>query len=89
MGCAGHSLLDPCVRQLTFYFKGLMATAWTGGSGEFKLILQIGVAQVPSFLSSCHCLCPSQALLINHSIILMLQSKKQKGMEMQAQDPPS
>lgn len=30
-----------------------------------------------------------EALLINHSIILMLQSKKQKGMEMWAQDPPS
>ena len=53
MGCAGHSLLDPCVRQLTFYFKGLMATAWTGGSGEFKLILQIGAstsAIIPLFM---------------------------------------
>ena len=37
-------MLDPCVRQLTFYFKGLMATVWTGGSGAFKLIPQIGAS---------------------------------------------
>ena len=41
------------MRQLTFYFKGLMATAWTGESGEFKLILQIGAstnAIIPLFM---------------------------------------
>ena len=37
-------MLDPCVRQLTFYFKGLMAIVWTGGSGAFKLIPQIGAS---------------------------------------------
>ena len=32
------------MRQLTFDFKGLMATVWTGGSGAFKLIPQIGAS---------------------------------------------
>lgn len=42
------------MRQLTFYFKGLMATAWTGGSGEFKLIPQTGASTsviIPLFMS--------------------------------------